>query len=610
MSSKAPPSYDPPSSDSTSPAPSIFAYSTPKHHASRYPLGVERPMSPLTERPMSPFFARTQLQIAVKSGSDALSAATSTASAVGSRPHCPTAKVAPLGTSGPTSEPRMDQLQASVDLDEKERIRKLTETLGQLGISPARSDSRLGSESGWKGVLEMKDRILNQKSQLIERLKQNMARLQQESKENEARLRDVIAMKGQEASQSILSSRVQELEALNDRLKLDLMETTTTKDAEIERLSRKLDAYEHDVSKLSARLAEMDKDSSKRISTLVQQVSEKKSMVEILEQRVRDINVEYMNFKEKAMQFTSAAPVVEEQKRMKAKIMELQSQLHAQATELTEKHHTLQMTTAVLREKEDLLRCSQEEVDYLQKQLAELRARSESQEKKIASLEPENSQLRRECEKLQKMVFEAEAKCRHELQAMRDRHRERFLEATAKLRSQHKTLAKRTKALEQQLAKNTDAMTALNSELQSNYGAIGRLKSSMKELEDQNQSLLEEKNTLQEASEETAKLLTGVSEAQSQVSVDLVRKIMECVEDFESLMNLAISLSEGKDPNASLLFGPKRSYMATENDVSLEWGNLTARLEQVNRLSAEIERLRTVVLDRVAVQMSSACNVQ
>ena len=53
------------------------------------------------------------------------------------------------------------------------------------------------------------------------------------------------------------------------------------------------------------------------------------------------------------------------------------------------------------------------------------------------------------------MVFEAETKCRHELQAMRERHRERFLEATAKLRSQHKTLAKRAKALEQQLAKNS-----------------------------------------------------------------------------------------------------------------------------------------------------------
>ena len=40
----------------------------------------------------------------------------------------------------------------------------------------------------------------------------------------------------------------------------------------------------------------------------------------------------------------------------------------------------------------------------------------------------------------------------------------------------------------------------------------------------------------------------------------MLLQIMECVEDFESLMNLAISLSEGKDPNASLLFGPKRMF--------------------------------------------------
>ena len=131
-------------------------------------------MSPLTERSKSPFLARAQLQLAVNSGSEALSAASAgTAtypSGVGPRQNCPTAKVAPLGTGGDkTVESRMDQLQASVDLDEKERIRKLSETLGQLGISPARSDSRLGSDSGWKGVLEMKDRILNQKSQLIER---------------------------------------------------------------------------------------------------------------------------------------------------------------------------------------------------------------------------------------------------------------------------------------------------------------------------------------------------------------------------------------------------------------------------------------------------------
>lgn len=86
-------------------------------------------------------------------------------------PHCPIAKVTPLGTKGETTvEPRRHQLQASVYLaDEKEKIDKLTETLGQLGVLPtSRSDSRL-RELGWKGVFEMKDRILNQKNQLNER---------------------------------------------------------------------------------------------------------------------------------------------------------------------------------------------------------------------------------------------------------------------------------------------------------------------------------------------------------------------------------------------------------------------------------------------------------
>ena len=38
---------------------------------------------------------------------------------------------------------------------------------------------------------------------------------------------------------------------------------------------------------------------------------------------------------------------------------------------------------------------------------------------------------------------------------MRERHRQRFVEATAKLRVQHKNLAKRAKALEMQLTKNS-----------------------------------------------------------------------------------------------------------------------------------------------------------
>ena len=104
----------------------------------------------------------------------------------------------------------------------------------------------------------------------------------------------------------------------------------------------------------------------------------------------------------------------------------------------------------------------------------------------MASLEPENHKLTKECKRLQKvlehsvmvpqytvtvmwvfrmtlghthihtqLVFQADDERRSELQAMRDRHKQRFTEATAKLRSQHKALGKRVRALETQLLKNS-----------------------------------------------------------------------------------------------------------------------------------------------------------
>ena len=52
-------------------------------------------------------------------------------------------------------------------------------------------------------------------------------------------------------------------------------------------------------------------------------------------------------------------------------------------------------------------------------------------------------------------MVEADRRCRQGLQDMRERHRQRFVEATAKLRLQHKNLVKRAKALETQLLKNS-----------------------------------------------------------------------------------------------------------------------------------------------------------
>lgn len=53
------------------------------------------------------------------------------------------------------------------------------------------------------------------------------------------------------------------------------------------------------------------------------------------------------------------------------------------------------------------------------------------------------------------LCLESEARCHRELRAMRERHKQRFVEATAELRMRHKSMAKRVKALEIQLSRNT-----------------------------------------------------------------------------------------------------------------------------------------------------------
>lgn len=192
---------------------------------------------------------------------------------------------------------------------------------------------------------------------------------------------------------------------------------------------------------------------------------------------------------------------------------------------------------------------------------------------------------------------------------MRERHKQRFTEATAKLRTQHRSLAKRSKALEMQLLKNSDAVVALNSELQLSQGTIGELKSSVRELVSQNQDLVEKNIGLQEVSTEALQVASTISESQTSAAQEVGIELGRCVEDFESLVNLSASLLEGRDPSASLVLGVKGTASVMDSDLGWE-GSYEAKLEQVRRLQAEVERLRTIISDQFANQVSSACYVQ
>jgi uncharacterized membrane protein YccC len=94
-------------------------------------------------------------------------------------------------------------------------------------------------------------------------------------------------------------------------------------------------------------------------------------------------------------------------------------------------------------------------------------------------------------QKLQKTLRDLERQNRQDLKDMRERHRQRFNEATAKLKEQYKAVMKRNRQLEMQLLKSNDVITALDNEVKISYDRESHYKSSMAELVAQNQSLLE-----------------------------------------------------------------------------------------------------------------------
>ena len=105
-----------------------------------------------------------------------------------------------------------------------------------------------------------------------------------------------------------------------------------------------------------------------------------------------------------------------------------------------------------------------------------------------------------------------------------------------------------------------------------------------------------------------------------------------CMDEFESLMSLATSMMEGRDPNTSTLLGIKSKFYFAPQFTSNRHEyvmfprcffffvagavplpaepSYEQRLEQVRQFREDIERLRTLMASHFASQVASDCAVQ
>jgi chromosome segregation ATPase len=302
--------------------------------------------------------------------------------------------------------------------------------------------------------------LLEARSQVIEKQKLTISRLQKECKDKD----DLIL------TQSSLDKTSGNESAISLPVRIDI-------------LSRKLDEAncELDVTKsnnksLQDKLGEKDL----QINELEKEISDLKMANESSEKKIVKLEAylknvptmeEHYSLKEQKTQLNSACNNLklslrtkeEEIISLKSKLTDIETTLNEKSVELTKTKH----------ENETLL------------------AKCETNNDRFVQLQSENSLFKMDVQKLQKTLRDLERQNRQDLKDMRERHRQRFNEATAKLKEQYKAVMKRNRQLEMQLLKSNDVITALDNEVKISYDRESHYKSSMAELVAQNQSLLE-----------------------------------------------------------------------------------------------------------------------
>lgn len=430
--------------------------------------------------------------------------------------------------------------------------------------------------------------ILSEKSQIIDRQKQTISKLQLECREKESQLRK---FNRSEFITDVPSSSSSSSSAISAPVQVDI-------------LSRKLDSiyYELDNTKTDLETTQNKlQDKERYCMELEKQIEETQTKAKALEQQA-----------EKLQGYLGNMPTMEEHYGLKEQVTDLHTQCTVLREQLKEKDDDFEKLRDRLKEKDESLCDRLSELVQIRQENNDLQVRVHSQDRRILELHSDNSQLKVELQKLQEVLSGSDSKLQQELHSMRERHRQRFLDATAKLKEQHKIVVKRNKILELQLIKNSDAITALNNELQIKKGTIGELKSSMNDLVTQNQSLVHQNLSLQETQSELARAVSPVPGQNIELTQKLSQELTLCVEDFESLVSLASSILEGKDPNTSLLLGVKGSGFSIEPSFSCDDTGIRPekQLEHVQKLHSEVERLRTVLTEQYADQMASQCTVQ
>ncbi|XP_061176521.1 centrosomal protein of 85 kDa-like [Saccostrea echinata] len=446
----------------------------------------------------------------------------------------------------------------------------------------------------WASVSKAADDIIKEKDTLVEKLKMQVMRLEEDNKQYEGKLKRAV-LNG-EGGEGEAYKQIQELELKNAQLKAENAEIRTKKNAELDELEMKLGATEQEVDQLRAILRKRGSGPEYSNSQFYELDREKEDW----KRKYLEMFDNHSQMKEKLdelQSYLSDLPTVEESMKNVQELQSLREKIQFQEGRIEELQQRLYEGKKALTSREVQI----QELEQKEKRLAGQVAVVTGEIDRIKS-EGEGAELHKCEEQLQRVKHENER-----LAIDLDKAKKLLEMSHRKLRHSEVKHQNEVKQLQERLTHEEESVEALRGDCRMKEENIKKLKRSMKELSSKNQDLMEQILIIRE---QLKTLEEQVADENQKIQRQFTQELSMCYHELQSLVQVCVQRAEGNDPNMSLLLGvraPSELETGQENKEQ-EAHTLKQWLGKVKELRAEIEGLRGLICNKYAEDLGDNMN--
>ncbi|XP_056015973.1 centrosomal protein of 85 kDa-like isoform X3 [Ostrea edulis] len=446
----------------------------------------------------------------------------------------------------------------------------------------------------WASVSKAADDIIKEKDTMIEKLKVQVMRLEEDNKQYEGKLKRAV-LNG-EGGEGEAYKQIQELELKNAQLKAENAEIRTKKNAELDELEMKLGATEQEVDQLRAAMRKRG------------------SGPEYSDSQFYELEREMEDWKRKYLE------MFDNHRQMKEKLDELQSYLSDLPT-VEESMKNIQELQS-LREK---TKFQESRVEELQQRLYEGKKALTSREVQIQELEHKEKRLAGQVamvtEEINRIKSEGEGaelhKCEDQLHKVKlenerlavdlDKAKKLLETSHRKLRHLEVKHQNEMKGLQERLTHEEESVEVMREDCRMKEESIKKLRRSMKELGSKNQDLMEQILIIRE---QLKTLEEQAADENQKIQRHFTQELSLCYHELQSLVQVCVQRAEGNDPNMSLLLGVRAPSEIETGQATKDQEAQTLKqwLGKVKELRSEIEGLRGLICNKYAEDLGDNMN--